>query len=51
MTAVESLRAACPSLAIATDPEALDADGVDGLRPSRGRPDLAAQRRRPLAVL
>jgi FAD/FMN-containing dehydrogenase len=51
MTAVETLRAACPSLAVVTDPDDLDAEGVDALRPSRGRPDLAARRRRPLAVV
>jgi len=46
----DSLRASCPSLAIRTDPALLDAAGVDALRPTRGRPELAALRRRPLAL-
>jgi len=45
-----SLRAACPELPVLTDAPALDAVGVDALRPSRGRPELAAARVRPLAV-
>jgi FAD/FMN-containing dehydrogenase len=46
----DSLRAACPSLAMRTDAALLDATGVDALRPGRGRPELAALRRRPLAL-
>src|SRR5581483_7590807 len=44
------LQRACPTLALATDPGALDAEGVDALRPFRGRPDFASVRARPVAV-
>ena len=50
MEPLESLRAACPSLALHTDDATLDAAGVDALRASRGRPELAGIRARPLAV-
>jgi FAD/FMN-containing dehydrogenase len=45
-----SVRAACPALTLHTDGARLDAAGVDALRPSRGRPELARLRARPLAV-
>src|SRR5690349_4052279 len=51
MSALAALRAACPALAIETDPSALDAASVDALRPFRGRPDFAAARTRPLALV
>jgi glycolate dehydrogenase FAD-linked subunit len=51
MAPVESLRTACPALTIRTDPDLLDAEGVDALRPSRGRPDLTPLRARALAVV
>jgi len=50
MDAIDSLRAACPSLALERDPAARDAAGIDALRPFRGRPEVASARRRPLAV-
>jgi FAD/FMN-containing dehydrogenase len=48
--ALAGLHAACPALVLREVGAASDAAGVDALRPSRGRPELAALRARPLAV-
>ena len=47
---LESLHTACPSLVLQTDAVTLDAEGVDAMRASRGRPEAIATHRRPLAV-
>src|SRR5207247_132322 len=49
MGVLEGLRDVCPALALHTDGPALAAGGLDALRPSRGRPELAVLAPRPLA--
>jgi FAD/FMN-containing dehydrogenase len=50
MPAFDGLRAACPTLTLLTAHADLDAASLDALRPTRGRPELAHERRLPLAV-
>src|SRR5438552_11728958 len=47
---LEGLRAACPTLALDTAPDACEAASVDALHPFRARPDFAAAAVRALAV-
>jgi len=48
---LEGLHAACPTLAVDTDPAACEAASLDALRPLRGRPDFGPVAGRALAVI
>jgi FAD/FMN-containing dehydrogenase len=50
MDALASLRAACPTLHLDTEPAARDAASIDALRAFRGRPEASTRRARPCAV-
>jgi FAD/FMN-containing dehydrogenase len=47
---VETLGRACPELVVQRDADVRASASADALRPSRGRPELAARRTAPLAV-
>jgi glycolate oxidase len=50
MDPLDGLRRDCSSLAIHSDEQLLEADRLDAMRPSRGRPEFAERAVRPLGI-